>query len=495
MQKVQYIKTQGPSRDGPLLVMRHFMSIIDKPQQSCVNRRDTEGIVYSMNFIFIFAGTFLTIAMFIIVQKNIIRDTTIKFREWSLIAVCLSLFSGGVIYFYPATEIFGSLFIAATIALFMYYKKRVFVISLLSSVLSVALIMAIQSGIGIVLTLIFELTPETLRHDGLVFWAVNVSLFVISFLASRALGGVMHNFLNSSFSDTVVNEKKRILLLITAFSFILLVFFYINAFMAGVHTAAETMIIINSILLAIVFFFIVALCYTFYRLLLQGIDLKHSQELLNNLTSYNISIENLYAEIRHFRHDAVNMMSSAYWYINNDDFNGWKKHFEKNIAPVYNKVCKQSDTFKQLENIKSAGLKGMLMIKIISAIESGSEVTIGIDEEVSDFGMSQIDLIRVLGILLDNAIDECRKKNKMKFEFIMYKSGDSLTLMVINEIFEEPPSIAKIFENGFSTKGSNRGVGLHSLQKIIDGYDSVFLQTHVKENEIMQKLTITLLDA
>ena len=50
--------------------------------------------------------------------------------------------------------------------------------------------------------------------------------------------------------------------------------------------------------------------------------------------------------------------------------------------------------------------------------------------------------------------------------------------------------IKKIYEEGYSTKGENRGLGLNNVRKILANYGTMFLETELQENRFLQVLKI-----
>ena len=62
-------------------------------------------------------------------------------------------------------------------------------------------------------------------------------------------------------------------------------------------------------------------------------------------------------------------------------------------------------------------------------------------------------------------------------------------MIVENSLFHDV-DIEKIYQEGYSTKGTQRGMGLISLQKIIDKYSNVTIATQTVDNRFIQEITI-----
>lgn len=104
------------------------------------------------------------------------------------------------------------------------------------------------------------------------------------------------------------------------------------------------------------------------------------------------------------------------------------------------------------------------------------------------------DLCRCLGILIDNAIEEVRGKEDARVHIMISSQNGITTFRVKNALYHEV-DFHKIWQQGYSTKGSSRGIGLASYKKILSGYDNVLPVTAVREGCFIQELKIQERDA
>ena len=71
------------------------------------------------------------------------------------------------------------------------------------------------------------------------------------------------------------------------------------------------------------------------------------------------------------------------------------------------------------------------------------------------------------------------------------KKDEYVSIIIENNFFGETPKIHNIFKEGFSTKATNRGIGLFNVKEIIDKkYPNVLLNTSVDNNTFIQELWI-----
>ena len=84
-------------------------------------------------------------------------------------------------------------------------------------------------------------------------------------------------------------------------------------------------------------------------------------------------------------------------------------------------------------------------------------------------------LVTIAGNLIDNAFEAMNESDAdfvspKQLEFGVYSSPDSLLISAVdtgNGI--APENMERIFENGYSTKGSGRGTGLYLVKNMVDG--------------------------
>ena len=105
--------------------------------------------------------------------------------------------------------------------------------------------------------------------------------------------------------------------------------------------------------------------------------------------------------------------------------------------------------------------------------------------------MDIVDISRCLGILLDNAIEAALESDKKSMDIAIIKKNTSIIIVVANSYNGDIPVISKLFKEGFSTKGENRGLGLSNLKEIINKYNNVSLDTYIKEQKFYQELLVS----
>ena len=132
----------------------------------------------------------------------------------------------------------------------------------------------------------------------------------------------------------------------------------------------------------------------------------------------------------------------------------------------------------------------MLSAKLIYAHESGIDVTIDIPDRVDSFPMDTVDLARILGIFLDNAMEAAptAEQPQIGLNIIQHKAG--VSIIISNRFQDNGIILHKLKQHGFSTKTGHQGIGLSNARKIISSYNNVLLETTMQRNCFMQHMEL-----
>ncbi|MGM9979350.1 MAG: sensor histidine kinase [Clostridium sp.] len=209
-----------------------------------------------------------------------------------------------------------------------------------------------------------------------------------------------------------------------------------------------------------------------------------------SLKEYTDKLELLYTDMRKFRHDYINILSSMYSFIEEGDMCGLKKYFDEKIQPLNQKMNSNNYKLVALKNVHLPEVKGLLSSKIIKAQELGLDTFIDISEPIDEINIDILELVISLGIIMDNAIEAALSSEDKRISLGLIKKNQSVIIIVSNSFSGDIPSISMLFKQGFSTKGENRGLGLSNLKEIIDKYKNVTLDTFIKNELFFQEITI-----
>lgn len=205
------------------------------------------------------------------------------------------------------------------------------------------------------------------------------------------------------------------------------------------------------------------------------IEQKDTQ--LNELSSYSHHVESLYEEIRNFRHDYINILTSLKLGIDNQDIEAIKTVYNGVLRDNANQFYDSKFDIAKLSNIKNDAIKSILSAKLLEAQNRGISISVEIEEPVSNFRIELLDFITVLSILCDNAIEATIKATSPRMTVVFINNDDSLVLIVENSIKSEKVDVSHIFDRGHSSKGENRGIGLYNVNSVLEKYPKSTITT------------------
>jgi len=209
----------------------------------------------------------------------------------------------------------------------------------------------------------------------------------------------------------------------------------------------------------------------------EQIQTEAKQKALEDLQDYTQNLENMYNGLRSFKHDYVNILLSISGYIENRDMEELKNFFDHKIFPTKNLIDQGDYKLNQLSNIAVLEIKSLLSAKMIYAHESGIDVTIDIPDRVDSFFIDTVDLARILGIFLDNAIEATLETEQPQIGLNIIRNEAGVSVIINNRFQDNGVGMHRLKQKGFSTKSGHQGIGLSNAQKIVGSYDNVLLET------------------
>lgn len=198
----------------------------------------------------------------------------------------------------------------------------------------------------------------------------------------------------------------------------------------------------------------------------------------------------MYNGLRSFKHDYINILLSISGYIENCDMDELKNYFENKIFPTKHLIDQGDYKLNQLSNIGVLEIKSLLSAKMIYAHESGIDVTIDIPDRVDRFLIDTVDLARILGIFLDNAIEATLETEQPQIGLNILRNKAGVSIIISNHFQDNGVSLHKLKQKGFSTKIGHPGIGLSNAQKIIHSYNNVILETTMHSGCFVQHMEL-----
>ena len=209
-----------------------------------------------------------------------------------------------------------------------------------------------------------------------------------------------------------------------------------------------------------------------------------------DMERYSRHIEELYKEVRSFRHDYTNLLTSLRLGIEEEDMEQIKEVYDSVLKDSSQKLQDNKYDLGRLVNIRDKGLKSLLAGKFIRAREKDIVFNVEVPEEIQVEGMRLLDFLTIVSILCDNAIEASVEVGQPHVSIAFLKNGAQETFIIENSIKEEGIDISEIFSFGVSSKGEERGVGLYTVMKIVESHPNTSLNTTCQNQIFRQVFTI-----
>lgn len=101
-----------------------------------------------------------------------------------------------------------------------------------------------------------------------------------------------------------------------------------------------------------------------------------------------------------------------------------------------------------------------------------------------------IALVRILGIFLDNSIEELKYLEKGNLSIAIFLIEKDTYIIIENTTKNDMQSLHELKKEGFSTKGKDRGLGLSNADQLIQKYPYLLWETSIEKNKFIQTLII-----
>lgn len=233
------------------------------------------------------------------------------------------------------------------------------------------------------------------------------------------------------------------------------------------------------------------LCSIAFVTMLKQMNLKMKKREMEQIIDYTNQLEQSYMEMRKFKHDYKNILTSIEIFIAEGDMEKLADYYKTYIRPTKNAIETNFSRLSDLNQIKVSEIKSIFSSKLLRAQAMGMDTTFECQTEITKFYMDSLTLVRSLGILLDNAIEEVESNfNKGKIEVACIQQEHSIQIIVRNSCKENMPQVYQMKAEGFSTKGENRGLGLSNLEEMLSTLKHVTLDTQCINGQFTQIIEI-----
>ena len=276
------------------------------------------------------------------------------------------------------------------------------------------------------------------------------------------------------------------------FKNVLVAFFtlHILLFISDIVSTFPNLNSFGSILSSIVF---VCLLLIFFSMNSHKVQIEKEIELeqkkfeQKHLQTYTDEIVTLYNEIRGFRHDYTGMLISLRMAIESKDLQEIDRVYSEVLVKANQKLRSDKYTYFDLNNIEDSALRSLIAQSIVNARTNDVEYTLEVKDIITPLSMELLDLVRVMSVLLNNAVEGAVESYQKQLEVAIIKLDLETLVVIQNSCKKRKVKSEDLFELGFSTKGRHRGLGLNNVKEILGKYDNVILETEI-DNDVFKQV-------
>ncbi len=214
-------------------------------------------------------------------------------------------------------------------------------------------------------------------------------------------------------------------------------------------------------------------------------DRTEYTKLMEDLSGVRYMVDSMRAN----NHDFINKLHVILGLIQMGETDKAKDYIA-NITSIQQKVLHTI-----MQNIKDPSVAALLIGKYARAAELDIHFSLEPGSTLSrkDIRLPSGDLVTIIGNLLDNAMEAMNQKDCMPKELsvsIFTKPHAMLIQVDDTGIGMKEDKKEQIFENGFSTKGENRGTGMYVISELVKKHNG---SIHVEsEEDVGTSITVTL---
>ena len=277
------------------------------------------------------------------------------------------------------------------------------------------------------------------------------------------------------------NQKaKNQIIEVSAVSSVLILINEISLF--NMFEILPTAIYILAIILVICYYLITVISIN------KTIQIQEKQSKISKLEGNNTRLQESFDEMQSFRHDMKNIMQGMGGYIAAKDMDGLTHMYNEFICDC--KEIKNSESFESLAK-SSPAIYNIINNKYIEAKKYGITINVEVYVNLNSLKIKIYELCRVLGILIDNAIEaskECDNK-QICIKFIKDSYNNRNLVIIENPCKNTLLDLSKLKQKGFTTKKDKRchGLGLWRVNKIVQKNENLRLTTSREDGGIFKQ--------
>lgn len=407
-------------------------------------------------------------------------------KKQNILLIITSLF--GVTFSLIVKEYMPAFNIITCIVVFVLISHFVLKITWLKSLLIAVLSMTYTAITEIICffigMIIFKADVAELTNQPLISIALSLLQCILSFVILNALHFITNKKTNIQYVLGNISYKQ---VLAFTIALVLCIFPQMIIFVLTDYSYPTVFLIINSLQFILI-------CIFLFVYLKKSVEHEKTQSDLFTSELHNKTLVGMVDGVRTLKHDYNNIMQALNGYVSTKQYDKLQNHI--------NGVLEECNIVNSLAVIdpkifNDPAIYGIVGSKFFLANEQNLPFEFDIVTNIAEIQFPMPDLSRILGILLDNAMEATKKAKKplirLEMKFDKRKCAD--VIRVVNT-YDTSINIdlEAIYKKGFSTKKVKSGIGLWEVKKLVSKVRNAQVYATIENDKFVQNLIIEKID-
>lgn len=362
---------------------------------------------------------------------------------------------------------------------FIFMFREEFTISIVTPIFCQLIIMLSEMIFAIIISLICDVENIDIVNSYFGSLLSNISIAVISVIIIHIplFKKIYHLIL------TMINKIRKTQLIFISFLFIIIA----NILTMLLYYELDFMylLIFNTFLTLFCFSIVI------YTLKTKNNYIKINEKFnttLNSLKEY----EDILDRYRISTHENKNELIT----IRNLIPKSHKKIIAYIDTIIENKIKDNDKVMIESAKIPNGGIRGLIYSKLLLMKELKIQYSLRISNNIKTVDLinkiddtTMLDICKVIGVYIDNAIQEVKVLREKNILLEMYIENDKLIISVSNNYINKI-DLNRLDDIGYTTKGNNRGYGLSLVKQIINKNEKLYNERKITKKLFTQILKI-----
>lgn len=429
-------------------------------------------------YVLIFLG-FIEIYVTLKLSAAILNISYTKKQQNTYIIIMGILFSISTLFIPKQISIFIHLFLTPFVVKFVF--KTSIIKSILADIIPMLISVIFESIYAQFCIMLLGKTFLELQYILIYRVPIMLIIYFNIFLLSLLVNMIKKHI---TFFEKIDAYRKKLLILNLIFIIILI------AIQFGLLIFYYNVLPLYIVLLGLITLF----AYSFVSIysIIKTVNLDITKRDLEQAELHNKTLELLYNNVSAFKHDFSNIITAFGGYIDTKNLAGLEKYYNKIIDE-----CHINNNLSTLNPkvINNPAVYNILATKYYKADELGITINLQIFINLNTLKLDIYEFCRILGILLDNAIEassQCEEKI-VNIEIQDIRSNKCQVLTIENTYLDKNIDLNKLSEKGYTSKTEEKefhGIGLWQVDKMIRKHKNLILDTSKSEKFFKQELVI-----